>query len=590
MLRPPRIVALLLAAAAIGGLAAGALLVAGIDPTIRIGPFRLAVHDVSRPLGIGYAASFALLWHGWRSIVRRSFAWTLIAGLIVVTLRSLAIGAPAFAAKSDIAVTEFYVQLAQRGTLVDGPYSRFGWHHPGPLYFWIQVPFYSLSGDRAAGLYVGALAINLAAVAILAWVLVRIDRGALTVAILAGVLFFALRNDGLLASPWTAHVPVVPAMAFIVLAAATAAGHAWMLALVVMFASFIVQTHIAPLPMVSIVAIVALASVFAAARREPRLPIGRTVNASAWLLLVLWLPAIAEQLSHRPGNLTRLWRFFVSETDPTQSLTQTVASWSYALVGVLRPDFYTPHGGHFQPTYVAWALPASIVAMGLLFLIARRTEPRLEASIARMALIASIVELFSISRIRGEILDHEIFWIAGTGAINLAVLASAGVRVARERWRPSPRASPHPRLAVACAATIVVAIVIVGGRNFWRLVSVEASNTRVNATIVSAYESIRGYLEHEGVRRPLLRIAGDDWNVAAGTCVRLQRTGIPFAVEPDWLAMFTEQVAPDGGEDGVVTFGDAVSHMNAVKRPGNITVAESDRVFVDAIALKPGAM
>ena len=39
-------------------------------------------------------------------------------------------------------------------------YSRFGWHHPGPLYFYLLAPWYWLSGSTA-GMQAGALVINL---------------------------------------------------------------------------------------------------------------------------------------------------------------------------------------------------------------------------------------------------------------------------------------------------------------------------------------------------------------------------------------------------------------------------------------------
>jgi hypothetical protein len=50
---------------------------------------------------------------------------------VVVTARLL----PPIVTSSDLAITELYTELATRGELLAGPYSRFGWHHPGPIYF-----------------------------------------------------------------------------------------------------------------------------------------------------------------------------------------------------------------------------------------------------------------------------------------------------------------------------------------------------------------------------------------------------------------------------------------------------------------------
>ena len=59
----------------------------------------------------------------------------------------------------DMLAVEF---LGSSGlALLVGPYSRFQWHHPGPLYFYLLAPFYEASGERPSGLSAGALALNL---------------------------------------------------------------------------------------------------------------------------------------------------------------------------------------------------------------------------------------------------------------------------------------------------------------------------------------------------------------------------------------------------------------------------------------------
>src|SRR5689334_7708759 len=66
---------------------------------------------------------------------------------------------------SDLAVGESYTILASQGRLLVGPYSRFSWHHPGPIYFYLLAPFYKALGSRTIGLEVGALAINMCSMA-----------------------------------------------------------------------------------------------------------------------------------------------------------------------------------------------------------------------------------------------------------------------------------------------------------------------------------------------------------------------------------------------------------------------------------------
>src|SRR5262245_66208172 len=61
---------------------------------------------------------------------------------------------------SDTAVIESYTLYASRAQLLVGPYSRYGWHHPGPLYFYLLAPVYVLAGSSSPGLNAGALLIN----------------------------------------------------------------------------------------------------------------------------------------------------------------------------------------------------------------------------------------------------------------------------------------------------------------------------------------------------------------------------------------------------------------------------------------------
>ena len=65
----------------------------------------------------------------------------------------------------DYALLEMGARSALHGVQRVGPYSRFGWDHPGPATFYWSAPFYALSGQRPEGLGVAALVSNIAAVA-----------------------------------------------------------------------------------------------------------------------------------------------------------------------------------------------------------------------------------------------------------------------------------------------------------------------------------------------------------------------------------------------------------------------------------------
>lgn len=48
----------------------------------------------------------------------------------------------------DWAVLTMRVEDVGRHTPLVGPYSRFGWNHPGPLMYWLLAFPYHLFGDR----------------------------------------------------------------------------------------------------------------------------------------------------------------------------------------------------------------------------------------------------------------------------------------------------------------------------------------------------------------------------------------------------------------------------------------------------------
>jgi hypothetical protein len=549
---------------------------AAVDGRAFWGPFLISIHSVYKPLWIGLGASIGLLVLTAGSRAYRALAFALMAFLIAAAIAVLARTAPAIVTKSDIAVTELYIQLATRGDLLLGPYSRFGWHHPGPMYFWLQVPFYAVSGQRGTGLYAGALALNLASLAVLAWMLRRVNRGLLSVTILGAWLLFAWRDRFTVASPWTGHIPILATMTFVGLAAAVASGRRWMFPLVIVFGSFVTQAHVALVPLVVVLSLWALAGAVVNGE-EHGVRLAAVLQTSAWLLAALWLLPIAEELAHTPGNLTRLWRFFVTNADVGQSFTTAFAAWTYALVGVLRPDLYTPYGGHLVVTHLLWGIPvavAEVIALGVVGVRGVRARRLFEGWLALTALVASLVSLWSITRIQADIVDHEIYWVVPLGAMNLAIVAAAGLRAADARWFRN-ESTRHAIADVMCTL-LVLACVGVGFRDFDRSVAFETASRRRDAEINATYQSIRGYLDSQDIRKPLFRVDGK-WDMAAAVFVRLNRSARTFAVDDAAVPMFTDVFSAHGDEDAVIAIG--AGHLDRVP---DVTVLQREPVYVDA--------
>ena len=499
-------------------------------------------------------------------------------GVIAALFALLAIAAfarfaPPIITEGDFAVSELYTEVATHGRLLVGPYSRFGWHHPGPLYFYTQAAPYVLGGHAAASLYATAVALNVVAILMLFWIASRDGRTVLGVLIAVACLSFTWRTPRFLASPWTGHVPILATLTFIALSASVIAGRRRLLLLTLTVGSFVAQTHVGFAPVVGVLSLAAVASVAVDRQGASRWRI--IVTASA-LSLLLWLPTVIEAVTSNGGNIAALWRFFVTDAGPGHGARVALINWSYGIAGVVRPDLEVGWGGHFTARYLGWAVPLAIGQVALLALVAWRdlqAGRRFEGLLAAAALTASCIGLWALTRVRDDILDHEIFWLAPLGAMNLAILAAATVR----------RFASLQSSTVAAAIIAVIAVAL-GIRDLRDLTGFERRRTDRPA-IVATYASIAAFVRDAGVQRPLIEIDGSLWGHAAGVLLRLEQERIAFAVRDGSPSMFTRVFVANGREDAIVTIGRRERHLAVVARPGNVVVREAAPVFVDAIRM-----
>ncbi|HTZ08032.1 MAG TPA: hypothetical protein VMB72_03105, partial [Acidimicrobiales bacterium] len=123
----------------------------------------------------------------------------------------------------DLAMVDLAVRNAAHFHQTLGAYDRFGWHHPGPAYFYLlAIPSWILgAGGRSE--VVGTVVIN-GACALGVWWVVRRQTGTAAswwAAACLGLLGMALTSTGstfatvqeplgILASPWNPYVVVMP--------------------------------------------------------------------------------------------------------------------------------------------------------------------------------------------------------------------------------------------------------------------------------------------------------------------------------------------------------------------------------------------
>jgi hypothetical protein len=283
----------------------------------------------------------------------------------------------------DLAVVETAVRDVGHRTPLLGPYSRYGWFHPGPLmYLVLAVPYRLLGGD-ADGLLVGHLLVQFGA--LFAIVAIAYRRGGLTLMVLAfvtGGLLLRAMNAGTALTPtdpWGPYITVLPFLLLVLVAWAASCGdELWALPLAAVVASFVVQTHVsyaAEAVALLVWTLVWWVHRFRSARREgsARRSYVVSIAVSAGLLVLLWIAPIWEEITRHPGNLTLIARYVRSPGESRAGLgtggrvlaaeLNAWAPWMGARERVTGVLFHSDPVGPFIPValvvlaagaYVAW--------------------------------------------------------------------------------------------------------------------------------------------------------------------------------------------------------------------------------------------
>ena len=514
----------------------------------------------------------------------------LVGLLLIFWLASVARrGAPTWPV-ADGALIEIYTMHASRGDQLLGAYSQYGWYHPGPLLFYLLAPFYLLGGRTLYGLDLGALVINLSSLLLIASILGRRRSMAPMTAtlLLIGLFGYFVRLPDLLTSAWNPHISVWPFAALLVCTAATVDGSPRLLPVVVLLASLVTQTHVGFTAVALALGALALAAVLASGLflRERRPVIVVAILASIVVLQLIWLPVFADELSGRPGNLTKIWRFFF-ETSETQTVDAALRAWSSMLMGIVRPSLTVAIGigfsGSSRTSFLIAGI-ASVVVLPFAAFARWRSGHRFEAILAAVCFTASAIGFWSVLHIRGLIGDYQLFWLSVLGVFNLAISAGFLIGLAdRGRWT----ARMSPRLVATAALLFAVCAVGVGAGH--EVLATRAGNLPdENESVRRLTGDMRQTLTSMGAHRPLFRIQGADWGIGVGLMLQLARAGVPFGADADFANRFDRNLAPNGKEDVLVTLSGLDEHQQLAMRAGNVTLAESNwrvRLFVDAVSL-----
>lgn len=573
-IRPFIAVAILIYGALVG-------LMGGFD--LMVGPVRLRSHHTDWLLRLAVIAAFAELVIRSGAVAagdlvrygRELRSWLrgvtrpLLIALVGVTAAMWFLGllsrlVPVETPGGDMALLELYTRQATRGELLVGPYSRFQWHHPGPAMFYLASPLYTASGERFASLRVSALLLNIGCFLASLAVLRRHGGAALAFSTAITMTIFLYRANDVLVSPWNPHLLLLPLVLLLVCCAALMNGATSLSVAIVALASFLIQTHLSITPTV---AVAVVTSILVAAARlgvtGDLQALRRAVNLSLWVGVIVWIPPLAEQITSAEGNLSRLYRFF-TEPNFAPMPRESYSAFFRLLSGFMLPGFTTAWGGQQLSGVSVIGFVLSLTSLMALPWAASRLRARrnrVGATLSLLLLAVCLTALWSLLRIRGEVLDQVVFWITALGVLNVTCIVagfSGDISV---------------RLARRVSIVAVLLMIAVGTAELLRT-NRPTDDPGAATRITTGSDAIASYLQREKVVRPLVYIAHATWGDAAGILLRLDKAGIDVSIERDWLYMFGERYAENRTEDSVLVFADQERRQPLLQQKDYVVLAE----------------
>jgi len=358
----------------------------------------------------------------------------------------------------DIAIIEMHTFDVPMHLPLYGVFSRFGFHHPGPLLYYVAALPLRLFGPD--GLMVAAAIVNVLAFGGLLVVMYR--RGGQVLCFIGAVfaLLLARAVGGDLISIWNAWMPVIPFALAIALTWSVWCRDWWALPWLAGVLTWVVQNHVGYAPVAAVlfgsslgwalfqanwrdrirlrgapVRIDVAAAVGVAvddspdASESPSAPSapespsapgalarcrGLVLGVTAAVLFVLWLPPLIEQFTGHPGNISEIVDFARTHRDDLVGM-RTALGVVAREVGLTSPLF-----GFSQPTHpiTNQVQGASVVLLLLAFvpfLVAGVIAFRARAydALRLQAIVALTIPmgLLAVSRIAGAVFPYLVTWL-----------------------------------------------------------------------------------------------------------------------------------------------------------------------------------
>lgn len=508
-------------------------------------------------------------------------ALILLAPLLLLFGHTLQEPLPDVVVHGDLAVLELHTLKAAQLEQLQGPYSRFKVHHPGPALFYWLAPFYELGGRRFGALAFGMLVLNSAALVLFLLVPWKLGgRAALILATPAAALLFLHAGPHVLWSIWNPEAGILPLAAGVAAAFAVAAGRPHFLAPGLVFSSFAAQCHVLFVLPAAGTWLAALAVAVWRYRRAA-IPL-RAFLIAAPVMVLLWLPVAIEEWRGDPGNLSLL---LYLRSDPGRHALGTAAIEPG--LAALSEAFWTPfgYGGARRVESLPDKRLAQGLSLGLLGLaavtIAVAWRRGSALALPTLFLLGGILAgcFFSLASLSGELHIYLTRFLVPIGPLLWMMLACVSISLKAEPTKPWLRG------AAGLTALLLV-------QASWRIVATPPLGLVLDRTwgqqdSGTAAETVRVELDRLGIRAPYLGILDSGkWPYAAALVTQLEKRGHHVVVYEDWEFMFGRDFSR-GPHDGLVLIDAFTGERSDPNPPPPATVIRKEPLTVTLIPM-PG--
>ncbi|MCP5054320.1 MAG: hypothetical protein GY940_44540 [bacterium] len=464
---------------------------------------------------------------------------------------------------SDQASYAIQIIEAQNFDVLVGPYSRFGFNHPGPILFYYHALMEPLIWfiRTPMGIHLfSQFLLNLFFLFLVLQIVYRSYKNKLAV-----YLFFICLLVGLLPitpkvfiSIWPPHVLVIPMVLCALSAIQVALGKSRYFPELALSAVFILQCNLSGALIVLPVSAIAMGLFFMRQKKDPL----RNTRRKKWILIftllfvvISFTPPLLEELRPGEGNLTKIYRFYQNKEPGSHSFKDV----SHYLLGY----YYTPVVKLFSPGSQGAVSPVAAVLLLLLFLLLainlvyRYTgrgkgkrkpnhEPMPQTTLYLIYFIAAafVLSFFGAGQIPGELLDYIYFYQLGIAGLLYFVLLSGLTGYLRPLLLSL---SSRIKIKDVIAAGAMIVFILIVSLRYYEKVPVRIDSVMIN-------KMVRFIKPRPDVTYELFFKEGgkhhNQWTIAVGLALKLKRMGIRYCVSKEWQLIFGTK-KPCGNKSGI---------------------------------------